>query len=94
MTIVVVDTNLICRNPDFSGATWSEIIRHIEARDIRVILPDVVIQEVAAKIRATASAATVQAARRPLRCCPDKTTRLVKAIGVLQDRELQVAAAG
>lgn len=27
MTIVVVDTNLMCRNPDFSVATWSEIIR-------------------------------------------------------------------
>ncbi|MFD5180598.1 PIN domain-containing protein [Nocardia sp. NPDC058379] len=66
MTIVVVDTNLMCRNPDLSGATWSEIIRHVEERDIRVIVPEVVIQEVAAKIRATASVAAVQAARRPL----------------------------
>lgn len=30
---------------------------------------------------------------RKLRCCPDKTTRLVKATGVLQDRERQAAAA-
>lgn len=29
---------------------------------------------------------------RKLRCCPNKTTRLVKAIGVLQDRELRAAA--
>ncbi|MEV0766821.1 transposase family protein [Nocardia salmonicida] len=31
---------------------------------------------------------------RKLRCCPDKTTRLVKAIGVLQDHECQAASAG
>jgi hypothetical protein len=29
---------------------------------------------------------------RKLRCCPDKTTRLVRAIGVLQDRELLAPA--
>ncbi|MFB7878049.1 transposase family protein [Nocardia sp. NPDC056064] len=31
---------------------------------------------------------------RKLRCCPDKTTQLVKAIGVLQEHELHAAAAG
>ncbi|MBF6215971.1 DUF4935 domain-containing protein [Nocardia puris] len=66
MTIVVVDTNLMCQNPDLSGANWSEIIRRVEARDIRVMVPEVVIREVAAKIRSTASDATIQAARLPL----------------------------
>ncbi|MFD3596212.1 IS5/IS1182 family transposase, partial [Nocardia sp. NPDC058640] len=31
---------------------------------------------------------------RKLRCCPDKTTRLVKAISVLQDYERKAVAAG
>ncbi len=30
---------------------------------------------------------------RKLRCCPDKTPRLVKAIGVLQDHERQATSA-